>query len=400
MVLDLQLKWLMTSLFNRFSLTFVLFLAVVAGVGCENNSGNKVAAKPGDTVVKTSEDRLISTLSERPPVDISKCEEALVQSICVTRLSKNDIDPECRINEVTEKQKQVILEIYRELPPLLQKPLCQIHRIQLHPRMEQIAYSAMIMPGDPAKKPVYIIGIQADALATTENKIDFISGKEMKAFFKNQSDFENPKTAKPYAFIQSKVINYQSLYIFAHELAHVLDYQQNITALAGDDCQPQAQVDDLQICQYSKGRYGHLSWGEESYLIKAKKNKKITLVESEAAVLAGEKPFWSRKFPSLADICFYNCSTSKNNAMMILTYDELNRSNFVTLYGSTSPAEDFAESLSLLLLSKTGKFESFQVLQRSEGSGAMWPFIDVFKHMQSPIMSEKMRWLNQWLDTQ
>lgn len=386
--------------FDRIFLIFAFIFAATVMMSCENKQGRTLVAKSSDTHAKTSEDRLISTLSDRPEVGSSKCEEAIVQSLCVTSLSKNDIDPDCRPDEVNEKQKQVILEIYRELPKILQKPFCQIHRIQLHPQMEQIAYSALIRPSDSTKKPVYMIGIQAVALDSAESKIDFISGKELKAFFVKPQDFQSSKAVRPYVFIDSKIMHYQSLYIFAHELSHLIDYQQNITALTDQDCKPQPQASDLRLCQYAPGRFGHISWRGESYLIRIQPNQKITIAESESATHVGEKPFWSRTFPTLAEICFYNCTASKNTSAMQLSYEELSRSSFATLYGSTAPAEDFAETLSLVLLSKNGKLETFQILKMTAELSPSTLYIDIFKHLGSPAMTEKMEWLNRWLETQ
>ena len=106
-------------------------------------------------------------------------------------------------------------------------------------------------------------------------------------------------------------------YILLHELAHVLAINKNFHPFWGIEPKDIAATDNY--------RFFLLSWA-----LDRANNQFVTLFDAS--------------FPQRKDVVYYFGAKLAAD-QMVATYDNLARTNFVTLYGVTRPGDDFAEAL-------------------------------------------------------
>jgi hypothetical protein len=105
-------------------------------------------------------------------------------------------------------------------------------------------------------------------------------------------------------------------YILLHELAHVL--------AIGEKIHPYWNLEPKDIPSTDDYPFFRLSWA-----VDRANNRLVTLFDD--------------KFPQRADIVYY-FGAKLTADRMLATYENLERTNFVTLYSATKPGDDFAEA--------------------------------------------------------
>ena len=116
-------------------------------------------------------------------------------------------------------------------------------------------------------------------------------------------------------------------YILLHELAHVISI--------GGNVHPSWNVEPRDIASLLPYRYFRLSW-------------------TRSKDRSGYVSLFDEAFPQRKDVVYYFGARLAANTMAA-TYESLERTNFVTLYGATRPGDDFAEAFASYVHSVTMK---------------------------------------------
>jgi len=238
------------------------------------------------------------------------CEQRISRAVCLSKpirnvfRSKRILDRVCA-GEGT-KYVRKITEFYRLLPPVLQREMCSLDRIFIEKEFWASGY---------AHPRLSVIGIHERFLEKRVSLSDWATWKERRAFAIDQID-EQIANGSP---INLPIVKATSpgrvlpaaFYIVAHELAHRIDLSMGITKAGA-------------------GRFAKLSWQGYGQHVRS-----TTLPD-----------YWRTP-------CFYMCRKKKihlANATMV--YKDLLGSSFVSLYATSGPTEDFAETVVYAILSR------------------------------------------------
>jgi len=152
-------------------------------------------------------------------------------------------------------------------------------------------------------------------------------------------------------------------FVIAHEFGHIFDFANNINSFK--ECNSLEHNSDPE-CEVEKKSWAALSW-----------KTNIT-------------PLVSNYFENREKLCFYTCEgniLSKSNIPQI--YNDLYKTNFISLYAATQPWDDFADSFAYFYWAKRGR--STYNLMTQQGMT-----YDINAKLKSPLFKGKYRYLEKF----
>ena len=223
------------------------------------------------------------------------------------------------------------LEIFDAYPKPLQNKMCGLNRIFIEQSFWASGYAHI---------KTNAIGVRQDILDKHLSLSDWATWKEQSAY-DYPKDAGLPKVSAHLPLSSSGA----AYYIVTHELAHLIGVATGASDLG-------------------KQSFADWSW--------KKANKR--------AVPQGLSPDWKRP-------CFYLCGhKSHATTRPQNTYETLRKSPFISLYATSNPAEDFAETLTFYVLSRQPGFR--YVIQLADGSE-----IDIREKLESEPMRPKIEYI-------
>ena len=116
------------------------------------------------------------------------------------------------------------------------------------------------------------------------------------------------------------------LFVTAHEFGHIIDFANQINRPLNKDCYADENVD----CRMDPKSWAGFSW--ETF----------------------KKPKAEAQFPGREQLCFYWCTNQfVSQSTTPALYEGLYRSSFISIYASTQPWDDFADSLAYFVLANS-----------------------------------------------
>lgn len=198
-----------------------------------------------------------------------------------------------------------IVGIYKLFPKPIKTMMCGLNRIFIEKKFWASGY---------AHRRTNSIGIQQEILDKKQSLADWLTWKERLSFKIQESKFS--PTELPTIYTEAPgVAQRAAYYIIAHELAHLIDMLNGISDIRNGD-------------------FTRLSWRIHRRYIHS-----LTL-----------PPDWIQP-------CFYLCRNNKIELSKLSeVYRALKKSSYISLYATRNPSEDFAETLTIYLLSQLPGF--------------------------------------------
>ena len=229
-----------------------------------------------------------------------------------------------------ERFADSIFSLYRRLPPVFQSVVCGIDTIYIEQEIEAVAYAG-VNGGRSA------IGIRQEIIEGEISIEDLYSWKEQLIFKKKTPAYASAPELPRYKVSGREMPNSGLLFVLIHELSHLFDLKH-----------------DLQ------SRWSEFEWNE-----------------GRLAQAVGTKSMWTYR----NSISYYGQGTSIYPRFAPNLYEALRESSFVSAYASTNPYEDFAETLSHLVMLEYYGLEIRVVIGEREVLNA-----------RQQLASPKMRW--------
>lgn len=255
-------------------------------------------------------------------------------------------------------------QLYDRFPSALQKMFCSIDTIFIEKAFFGTAYAGVKRDRDGHIVGA-VMGIRQSALDEELNLKTWAGWKEQLSFGASTEKYEVHKHLPLVATPGSKGVNDFLYFVVAHEFGHIFDFTNELNKTNPKKCSE--ATDGGPECEMEKGSWGALSWKSE--LTPLKKND----------------------FTHRDGLCFYWCKDKPLEADAIsAVYDGLARTDFLSIYATTQPWDDFADSLAYYLLDK--ELRQPYVIERPDGVKH-----DVMVKLGSKKFAAKKKYIEQFL---
>ena len=304
-----------------------------------------VEAKPQwitpDFFVETLSKPFVSPLDQ----DTQNCREKISKAVCLVDPTEN---PDASVRrpclEGGDAYAIHFKMLYDFFPPVLRTMFCSVDVIYIEKQFQGTAYAGVLR--DPnGKIRGAQMGIRKSVLDDRLTLTKWASWKEQLSFG-GISDSYTLTPGLPLIRTASwPGANDFLFFVISHEFGHIFDFTNNV----------------------SKGGWGDLSW------------------------LTEETPKPENEFPHRKDLCFYWC---ENHPLSKEAASEVYRAlyhdtNFISIYATSNPWEDFADSLAYFVMGQhlqtsyivdTQQHQAYNIMQklRSEKFRSKYRYIDDF----------------------
>jgi hypothetical protein len=251
---------------------------------------------------------------------LDDCKSKIREAVCLVNPTVNGEDPQKRtcLNE-SDKYQSFFEGHYDRSPPMIKKMYCYLDKIFVEKEFVGTAYASPLIDSN-GKIVSGAIGIRKEVLDSPLTFTQWLSWKEETSFggSLNTTD-QKLGLIKYYSNIDTKDLFLD--YVLNHEFGHLFDFANSFNA--SKECNYDEHPEECTPLP--------LSWGEFSWL-----NEDEPKPESDYAFRE--------------QVCFYFCRgkfIDKNNVQSL--FEGLINTNFQSIYSSTYPHEDFAETFALFL---------------------------------------------------
>ena len=247
---------------------------------------------------------------------------------------------------------------------MIQRMYCSLSKIWIENQLNSTAYAKPIYENN--KMISAGIGIRREFLESSIDLNTWFSWKEETSFGGTTSmtegsagknlgliKYNSPNNSK--AFLIKGTIN--------HEFGHLFDFTNNLNRFSECDFEK-----DPENCKPLAGSWGEISWGSSN------------------------TPLPEMNYPLRDKICFYWCEGNFiNKDLSLELFDSLVKTNFHTIYASTNPNDDFAETFSYYLEVENDNFELSVTTQGQT--------IDLIKHFKSQRLQAKRDFVKNFISS-
>ncbi len=154
-------------------------------------------------------------------------------------------------------------------------------------------------------------------------------------------------------------------FVVAHEIGHIFDYANLINETK--NC-PEVPDDQEPLeCELQEGSWGSIGW------------------------LTTQKPKAENDSLNRSQLCFYWCDGNTLGASTISNlYADLFKTNFISIYSTTQPWDDFADSLAYFLMKRN--LDTAYSIHTNQGQS-----YDIMKKLNSPVWRTKRQYLEKFI---
>lgn len=251
--------------------------------------------------------------------------------------------------------------IYDQYPESLQKMFCSLERIFVEKEFVGTAYAGLFVDEQGAKHGA-VIGVRKSILETPMSLEFWASWKEQLSFGGIYDHYELTP-GLPFVEAKTSSTNEFLYFVLAHEFGHIFDFANSVNQFS---C-PNPTSGDDENCLSMDGSWSSLSWRTSGQ----------TNPESD--------------FTNRSKLCFYWCADHPlSPELQDETYVGWLGTNFISLYSSSNPYDDFAESLAYLAIHD--HLQPSYVIRSGTGS-----LFDVVAKFESDTFAAKRTYVEQFL---
>lgn len=276
---------------------------------------------------------IIRTDQKRPAANFTTdCRAKIKTAVC---LVNGQGDNNCQTG--SENYAPTFEALYDRFPSHLQKMFCTLERIYILKQFYATAYAGLVE--DYSNKTIGAeMGIRKDFVDQTFT-IDLWASWKEQLNFGGDPDKYSMDPNLPQIHSSSQDMLY---YVVTHEFGHMFDFANNLTG---------------------SGSWSELSW--EYY----------------------DQPTPENDFPLRSSLCFYQCNGNFIQlAKAVDLYNGLFSTNFISIYAASNEMDDWAETLAYYTMNH--ELNGSYNISLADGTK-----FDVMNHMNSPLMSKKIAFL-------
>ncbi len=299
----------------------------------------------------------------------TNCRDNIKQILCIVAPPKPEMLGQQQICEPGGESYAPTFEaLYDAYPPVLQKMFCSLKVINIEQQFFGTAYAGLVK--DKAGKILGAeMGIRKSVLDEGLNLRTWASWKEQLSFGGVKESY-TVTPGLPLIETSSKEIGASDFlyFVVAHEFGHMLDFSNQLNrTLNCPDLPVTFAIEDTE-CLMAAESWGGISW----------------ISDREA------KP--ENEFPHRTELCFYGCE-GKFIAPSAIgdLYSKLYESEFISIYASTQPWDDFADSLAYFLMNRN--LDTQYVIKTSKGHT-----FDIMEKVRSQRWAKKYEYINQLIN--
>lgn len=290
------------------------------------------------------------------------CRDHIKQIICILPPPQSDKNgPLPRICEPGgEAYASYFESIYDAYPEVLQKMFCSLRVINIEKQFFGTAYAGLVK--DSTGKTIGAeMGIRKSVLDENLDLRTWSTWKEQLSFG-GLADRYEPTEGLPSIVTEThpgKVSDFL-YFVIAHEFGHMLDFANEINKTTS--CTPGTDGQDAD-CLMTPESWGAISWTSE------------------------HKPKLDNDFNHRKDLCFYWCENKFIQAADIpKLYTDLYESEFISIYATTQPWDDFADSLAYFIMND--QLHTQYSIRAAKGFE-----FDIMAKLKSPRWAKKYRYI-------
>lgn len=298
---------------------------------------------------------------DNQPKSGDRCRENIKQILCIVEPAKPAMATDPRNCELGGEAYAPTFEaLYDAYPPVLQKMFCSLKVINIEKQFFGTAYAGLVKDQSGKvlgaemgiRKSVLDEGLDLHTWASWKEQLSFGGVKESYTLTPGLPTIETSSK-------QNGVSDFL-YFVVAHEFGHMLDFSNNINRML--DCS-QLPEDESRECQMDPKSWGGISWISDS---RAKP----------------ENEFTHRK-----ELCFYWCEGKFINRSAIgELYSQLFATDFISIYATTQPWDDFADSLAYFLMDQ--HLATNYVIHSSKGQQ-----LDIIEKVRSNRWAKKHQYI-------
>lgn len=286
------------------------------------------------------------------------------------------VDPPAEVDN--NKQKRTCLDggesyahhfevIYDNYPVVLQKMFCSLDVIYIEKKFIGTAYAGVI-EDDEGNIIGAKMGIRQSVL---DEKLDlnlWASWKEQLSFGGIANSYTLTAGLPSITTSTDKAVNDFLYFVIAHEFGHIFDFANEVNKVT--TCEEKSAENPEPKCLLHQQSWGALSW------------------------ITDQKPKAENDFTNRSGLCFYWCDDNPLERDVITgLYADLYLTNFISIYATTQPWDDFADSLGYFVLMQNLK-ASYSI---DTANGNTYNIMDKLK---SSIFATKFSYLKNFLQRQ
>ncbi len=300
-----------------------------------------------------------------PIVNLQQCRDKISKIICLVDPAEKNEDLTLRKCQQGSQDYTIHFEkLFDHYPAAFQKMFCSLTGIFIEKKFDGTAYAGRNMDHNGNPTGGAFIGIRKSVLDENLNLRTWASWKEQLSFGGILDSYTLSKNLPHIATHSNTEVSDFLYFVIAHEFGHNFDFANKLNTMKNCD---QAKDEDAE-CEMSEKSWGAISW--------------ITNI----------KPKPANDFTNIKGLCFYWC---KENALKFTdvpqVYSDLAKTNFISLYATTQPWDDFADSIAYYLVSQNLN-TSYTIDTRQENS------YDIMAKLHSPLFAEKYQYIENFLN--
>lgn len=297
--------------------------------------------------------------------DLLDCRAQIAKAVCLVEPAAKGQAPEARpCLDGGSAYADPVEDLYDHYPPALQKMFCSVKFIFIEKDFFGTAYAGQIKDSD-GKINGAMIGIRKSLLDQPPDLATWATWKEQLSFG-GVYDSYTLTPDLPQVLTQSQIQTNDFLYfVITHEFGHLLDFANDVNKTKS--CAEAENSQDHGECEMDEQGWGAFSW------------------------ITDRKPKLENEFPHRSELCFYWCEGKpllKNDVPQV--YADMDQTSFISIYATTQPWDDFADSVAYFTMSKNLKLN--YLISTKQGKT-----YDIVARLKSPRFSKKYAYLEKFL---
>lgn len=257
------------------------------------------------------------------------CREKISQMMClVDRQPEGDRGKDRECLEGGKDYAKYFESLYDHYPEAIQRIFCSLKVIYIEKQFNGTAYAGLLQD-EQGNILGAQMGMRKSVLDEGLNLATWASWKEQLSFGGIKDSYQILEDLPIIQTASSHQVNGFLYFVVAHEFGHIFDFANKLNKCKSEEYAQRWEEDPSVECEMDDESFGALSWLTDRRL------------KSEY------------EFPNRRELCFYWCDGKILDKTVIpQIYRDLDKSNLISIYATTQPFDDFAESLAYFLMSQ------------------------------------------------
>lgn len=364
-------KWLILSLVLSFAFKFAV-AATNLNANTHKNLNTKILTNNSrvyfgsDFFIETVKNNssLKEIYTQNSILSEENCRDHIQKVLCLVDpapYDQNDLKRTCLPGG--EAYAHFFEKLYDNYPSVVQKIFCSLKVIYIEKEFIGTAYAGLVK--DEKENIIGAkLGIRKSVLDENLDLTTWATWKEQLSFGGVVNSY-NASLSFPFIETKSKKLDVSDFlyFVIAHEFGHIFDFANNLNQTTS--CTKISEKEEE--CVMAPNSWGGISW------------------------ITNKLPKPENEFANRKGLCFYWCNGKGMDLSLAENlYSSLYKTNFISIYATTQPWDDFADSLAYYLMNQNlGLQYTIHVNQKLN--------FDIIAKLNSPLWEQKFNYITNFL---